>query len=68
MADQNDDVKEATLNFVPGFHTMFESCDIVLTRDVALFENDIGRRLPFGLFDSSILENHKVKFNLIYFV
>lgn len=66
MADQNDDVKEATLNFVPGFHTMFESCDIVLTRDVALFENDIG--LPFGLFDSSILENHKVKFNLIYFV
>ena len=45
---------------------MFESCDIVLTRDVALFENDIG--LPFGLFDSSILENHKVKFNLVYFV
>ena len=66
MADQNDDVKEATLNFVPGIHTMVESCDIVLTRDVVLFENDIG--LPFGLLDSSILENNKVKFNLIYFV
>ena len=37
-------------DFDPGFLTMFEACDIVLTRDVALFENDIGRRLPFGLF------------------
>ena len=37
MTDQNDDVKEATQrDFVLGFHTIFESCDIVQARDVAL--------------------------------